>query len=141
MKSYFKRKNQDRPRQQIKNPRVDSTKSIYLRRTKNSLSAVQFFTKNMPSILKTAIFRQEGKNAQRKRSMDKSAQAGDIPTGGANYNPFLLNPEVQPRDVCVQRLVRRQVLFAQNVAGKNLKKSPGQGGHYAPSQGPCERRI
>lgn len=138
-KNFFKKSNRsDRPQQKI--PRVDLTKSIYLRRTKKTgRYTVEFFQKNRPAILQTAVFRKEGKNAARKlqtRSTPLLPSDGD-----SGYNPFLLNPGASRNSVCDQRLQRREVLFATGIAGVNKRLSPGQGGSYKPSQGPCDRRI
>lgn len=35
-----------------------------------------------------------------------------------------------PKSVCQKRHERRSVLFSMNIAGKQLKKSPGSGGSY-----------
>lgn len=43
-------------------------------------------------------------------------------------------PEDAKRTVCDRRAVRREVLFKMRIAGRGLRRSPGQGGHYRRNQ-------
>lgn len=38
--------------------------------------------------------------------------------------------KIGQKDICKDRSIRRNQLFKMQIAGLNLKKSPGQGGHY-----------
>lgn len=78
-------------------------------------------------------------NAYRPSPVSKSVLVPRTQTTGRPLGIPLF--QESSRDICGERLQRRGVLFAYGIAGKGLRKSPGQGGAYRPSEGSCERRF
>lgn len=123
-----------------KSSRERSSKSLYLRRPKNKIDVVQDVSKKdrvqaVRAILLGKVLRHARKNG----SLSKSILVPRVKAVRPNLD--VLAALGGDTDHCRQRLERRAVLFAVRVAGPGLRRSPGQGGSYRPSEGPCERRI
>lgn len=139
----FRNFKQSKPHRQKKIPARVPTRSIYLRRDNKNPSKVRFLTSRQPTVVKTismkgSIYGRTNAKVIRNPVRSNSPLLGDTEQ---NYNPFLFDSRPPVVDRCVSRINRRQVLFARGVAGIGKRRSPGKDGHYAPSEGPCDRRI
>lgn len=122
-------------------PRGPSPKPFVLRRDKSLFTKPAIVKKYVPSVTPMVkaltIIKGVSRNAHAK--MAKALRYNAV---GGDYAPKMVDiPRMENRDRCQERQERRQVLFATRIAGPGLRKSPGKGGSYRPSEGPCERRF